>query len=201
MSLSKRWYDTPQAYGPVSRFLHWSMALLFLWQYASMVVHDYFERGTPAWVWLSDGHKSIGLLLLVLVAVRGVWALANLSHRPPADTGWLGRCAVAGHLVLYALMIVVPAIALLRQFGSGRAFSPFGIPLMEGGGDRIPWMMTPASLWHGTLAWVLLALVAGHVTMALIHQFGWHDGLIQRMWGRVKPSASTSESTGTLSPD
>ena len=32
-------------------------------------------------------------------------------------------------MALYLLMWAVPAIALLRQYGSGRAFAPFGIPL------------------------------------------------------------------------
>jgi cytochrome b561 len=78
--------------------------------------------------------------------------------------------------VLYLLMIAVPAIALVRQYGSGRAFAPFGLPLMAAReNDRIDWMVQLGRLLHGELGWVLLALVAGHVAMAIWHRRGAHD--------------------------
>ena len=81
-------------------------------------------------------------------------------------------------------MLVVPTLALLRQYGSGRAFAPFGIPLWPASGERIEALVAPANAAHGLLAWTLLALIAGHVAMVLLHRFLWRDGTLARMAGR-----------------
>src|SRR3546814_1397870 len=65
----------------------------------------------------SQSHVSLGVLLLVLVAVRALWALAGLRRRPPSGADAWGRLSRAGHAALYALMIGVPLIAMLRSYG------------------------------------------------------------------------------------
>ncbi|MEX7407388.1 cytochrome b, partial [Pseudomonas aeruginosa] len=72
---------------------------------------------------VGGSHFTLGFTLFVLVLLRGAWGLMNLGRRPP-HLGRLGRAAVAGHGLIYALMIVVPGISLLRQYGSGKGFSP-----------------------------------------------------------------------------
>ncbi|MDX5503091.1 MAG: cytochrome b/b6 domain-containing protein, partial [Halomonas sp.] len=71
-------------------------------------------------------------------------------------------------------------LALLRQYGSGRTFEPFGIPLMPGFEGEIEWMVAPGSLFHGVLGWVLLALIVGHVAMVM-----WHRRQGQDVLGRM----------------
>ena len=44
--------------------------------------------------------------------------------------------------------------------------------------------IAPANAAHGLLAWTLLALIAGHVAMVLLHRFLWRDGTLARMAGR-----------------
>ncbi|BES70175.1 cytochrome b [Marinobacter nanhaiticus D15-8W] len=158
--------DTSERYGTVSRWLHWGMALLFLWQFLSASAHAFLDD-TPVEAFFWATHKPLGLLLLILVAIRGIWALANISRRPHS----VSTPAKLGHIALYLLMVVIPALALLRQYGSGRAFEPFGLPLMPGfSGEEIGWMVMPANLLHGFLGWTLLALVVGHIVMAWVHR-------------------------------
>lgn len=158
--------DTNERYGAVSCFLHWGMALLFLWQFLTASAHAFLDD-TPVEEFMWSSHKPLGLLLLILVAIRGLWALANISRRPHS----VSMAAKLGHIALYLLMFVIPTLALLRQYGSGRAFEPFGLPLMQGSpGDKIEWMMMPANLLHGFLGWTLLALVIGHIVMAWVHR-------------------------------
>lgn len=45
-------------------------------------------------------------------------------------------------------------------------------------------MVAPADLLHGLLAWCLLALIAGHVLMVLIHRYRFKDGTLARMLGK-----------------
>ncbi|MHA8045528.1 cytochrome b/b6 domain-containing protein [Roseomonas mucosa] len=83
--------------------------------------------------------------------------------------------------MLYLLMILVPGLALLRQYGSGEPFTPYGIPVMSGFEGKIAWMTAPGDLLHSFLGWVLLALILGHVAMALVHRYAWHDDVLGLM--------------------
>lgn len=177
-----QWRDTPARYGLVSRALHWSMALLFLWQFAGMGIRLAIGR-SPVTAFMVGSHASVGTLLFALALARGAWGLVNLRRRHH-EAGPLGRVARLGHLALYGLMLTVPALALLRHYGSGRALAPFGLPLLPGSGERIEALMLPGDLAHGLLAWVLLAAVAGHVGMVLVHHFVWRDGTWPRMGAR-----------------
>lgn len=178
-----QWRDTAHAYGVISRALHWLMAALFAWQFFGMIVKLAVGR-SPLTAFLVGTHRPVGLLLLALVLVRILWALYSARRRPAYAAGGTGRMARLGHLVIYVLMLLVPALALLRQFGSGKAFSAFGIPVTRETGVEIAWMMAPANLLHGLLAWCLLALILGHVIMALVHHYRLKDDTLVRMLGR-----------------
>lgn len=184
---SNPWRDTPQRYGRISRWLHWGMALLFAWQFAGMIAKVTLGRDAALTGALSAAHSHVGLLLLVLIVLRGVWGLMQMGQRPRNGAGFWGVAAWLGHAGLYVLMLVVPALAALRMLGNNRPFSWFGvIPLNDGSGEKVEWMVAPASAAHGLLGWILLALIAGHVVMALIHRFVWKDEVMQRMLGRAQ---------------
>jgi cytochrome b561 len=155
------------------------MALLLGWQFLSAGPHWLLDdTAIEAFFWPT--HKPIGLLLLLLMVLRAAWALTHLRVRPPS----VSRLATTGHVVLYALVIVIPSLALLRQYGSGRAWEPLGLPLFPGfEGEKIEWMMTPANLLHGWLGWALLVLVVGHVFMAVWHRrSAGQPDVLKRMW-------------------
>lgn len=175
------WLDTPQRYGRVSRGFHWLMAALFAWQFAGALL--YVSIGDTALTrFVGGSHFTLGFTLFVLVLLRGAWGLANLSRRP-SHRCRLGRAAVIGHGVIYGLMIVVPALALLRQYGSGKPFTPYGIPVMSGRDSKIAWMMIPGDLLHHWLAFFLLAILLGHTAMAVLHRMLWKDEVLARMTG------------------
>ena len=175
--------DTPLAYGSVSRVLHWGMAALFAWQFTGMALKLTLGRGVPLASFFVGTHASVGALLLVLVMLRAIWALVQRPHRPPHQSGLIGRLAVLGHLGLYTLMLVVPALALLRSFGNGKGVRLFGVQLQQPTGVETSWMVAPGNLLHGNLAWVLLALIAGHVAMVAVHRYLWRDDVAARMIG------------------
>jgi len=185
LALDSPWFDTPQRYGRISRWLHWGMAVLFAWQFIGMGLRIVLGR-TPLVSFFVGSHASVGLLLLVLVLLRGAWGLSNRARRPPHGAGWLGRAAMLGHAALYLLMVAVPLLALVRLYGSGRAFAWFNTVPLFSAGPKNDALVAPASLLHGPLAWTLLALVVGHVAMALLHRWLWRDDVAQRMIGRVR---------------
>lgn len=178
-------HDTPERYGCISRGLHWGMALLFAWQFAGMIAKVSLGKDAALTGILSSAHSHVGLLLLLLLMVRAVWGLVNRGRRPSNGTGLLATAAWLGHLGLYVLMLVVPLLATMRMLGNNRPFSWFGIiALNDGSGEKVEWMVAPASAVHGLLGWVLLALIAGHVLMVLVHRYVLKDNVVQRMLGR-----------------
>lgn len=171
--------DSAARYGTASRWFHWGMALCFALVFAAALAH-YFAKDSALDVVLWPLHRPTGALLMLLGALRATWALVNAGQRPSHTS----RVAHLGHLALYVLMLAVPFIGLLRQYGSGRAFAPFGVPLMSGRiDDKIDWMVELGGLLHGELGWVLLAWVVGHVVMAFWHRRPGHTDVLPRMVG------------------
>lgn len=152
-------------YPVAARFMHWLMAAGILWMLCSAIAHATARNSVlDAWMWPT--HKPVGALLMVLILVRVLLAWAQRRQRPaPVNTA-----ARLAHLTLYVLMAAIPALGLLRQFGSGRAFTPFGLPLFGGfEGPRIDWMVQLGNNWHGELGWALLVLVSLHIIMVIVH--------------------------------
>lgn len=172
--------DSHERYGVVSRVLHWGMAAIFLWQFLGMVLLIILGE-TPLTYFFLGTHGPLGAVLFVLIAIRLGWYGRNASNRPEQDASCSGKLAGMGHKLLYALMIIVPLLALLRSYGSGRAFTPFGIPLWGASEQKIDWMIAVGNAAHGILAWVLLAMIAGHVGFALWHRTVKRDQVWSRM--------------------
>lgn len=175
--------DTPHHYGRITRMLHWTMAALILWQFLGMGLRLLLGRDSMAAVFVRL-HQPIGTLLFVLIALRIVWALANRRNRPAHGAGPVGVASRLGHLALYLLMLIVPGVALLRSWGSERAFAPFGFEIFPAREAAIEWTGTLAGALHGELAWVMGVLILGHVVMVGVHQAMWRDGTLARMAGR-----------------
>lgn len=178
------WRDSPQRFGRITRLLHWTMAALLAWQFAGMLAKVGLGKAHVLTQWLAPAHAHVGLLLLLLVLVRAVWGISQNGRRPSPGSDGLGKAAWAGHLCLYLLMVVVPLLAALRMWGNTRPFVWMGlVELNAGGGERIGWLVAPANAAHGTLGWILLALIAGHVLMVLCHRWVLADGRDRRMLG------------------
>lgn len=185
-------------YGWVTIALHWLMAPaiigLFLlgWWMRSLTYYDSWYREGPAL------HKSIGLLLLLLLLVRIGWKLAN---RNPADEPgtprWQVLAAHATHGTLYLLLLVIMCSGYLISTADGRAiqvFNWFSVPATIQG---IPHQEDIAGQVHKVLAWSLMGLVVLHGLAALKHHFIDRDATLRRMLGRAPDKTPRSHRTTT----
>ncbi|WP_323009252.1 cytochrome b [Paracoccus sp. (in: a-proteobacteria)] len=175
--------DTRQLYGKVTRLLHWGIAALMLWQFFGMGLKLLLGR-QPVVAFFVGSHQAVGTVLFVLIALRVVWALVNRRSRPDHGAGFWGLAARLGHMALYLVMALVPTIALLRAYGSERAFAPFGFQIFPAQEPPIAWTVNLAGALHGELAWLLLVLILGHVVMVGVHESMWRNGTLARMAGR-----------------
>jgi len=175
--------DTPTRYGAVSWLLHWGMAALFAAQFISAAAHWALPRENTLRELLWGYHTTLGVTLFALILVRGLWGLANIQRRP-TNAGLMGQAAVAGHVVLYALMVIVPGVRLLAAAGGTRGLSYFGVQIFLPQTAEVAWMQAPAE-WHGELGWILALVVLGHIFMAVVwHRLIQRDDVLSTMAGR-----------------
>ncbi|MDQ0394440.1 cytochrome b [Labrys monachus] len=169
----------PDHYGTVAVILHWAIALLIVIAFGLGLTIDAFpESWTGAVV---NVHVLVGLSVLVLSIVRLAW---RLTHRPPPlpDTvGALSRGAAAViHVLLYVLMILIPAIGIPTLLFRGRGID-FGLFQTGSPFARTPEIFRPLTEVHELASYALIALAAGHALAALYHQFADRDGVLRRM--------------------
>src|SRR5260221_7128428 len=78
--------NTADSWGAPAKLFHWLMAALILAQIALGVMAASW-RVSPAKLELFFWHKSNGMLILSLVALRLLWRLANLPPEFPSGMG------------------------------------------------------------------------------------------------------------------
>lgn len=174
--------DTALRYGKVTRILHWGLAALILWQLFGMVVKVTMEK-SPTVSAIVSSHQPVGLVIFGLVVLRVLWALINRANRPAHGEGLQGLAARAGHVALYALMVLIPLTALVRAWGNQRAFAPFGFEIFPAQEPPVEWAVNLAE-WHGEMGWLMLVLILGHIAMVAVHDLLWRDGTLRKMAGR-----------------
>ncbi|MBZ5487313.1 cytochrome b [Halomonas aquamarina] len=182
------WRDSATHYGVISRALHWLTAAIVLFQFSVVLAWRGVGESEFTLMLSSIGpHGTLGILLLGITVLRAGWAWLNRHQRPSPAAGLNGVLARGVHMTFYALLIALPALSILRQYGRGGALDVYGIPLLSAAERDIPWMIELANLLHSPLAWLLLTLIGGHIAMALVHHFGFKDKVISRMAGPVRP--------------
>jgi cytochrome b561 len=163
----------------LSRFLHWLMAALIL---AMLFIGVAMVSSLSDYHRLVSIHKPIGILILILVAIRLVNRLFNPPPPLPAGMpGILRFLAHASHWLLYALMFAMPLI------GWGM-LSAAGYPIQLIGSFHLPPILPhDAALYailrplHTVLAFVLFATFLVHLGAALTHALVFRDGVFESM--------------------
>jgi len=179
--------NTDDRYGLVAILLHWFLAAGFLGLFALgwyMVELSYYD---PLYNRLPAIHKSIGVLMLCLLAFHILWLWWQVRPEPDETLGrWERVAARAMHelLLLGTLLIMITGYLIPTSDGSGiQVFGWFEAPAMvsviENQEDR-------AGLLHKYLSYALLALAALHAAAALQHHFFNRDQTLRRMLG-LKP--------------
>jgi cytochrome b561 len=181
-------------YDRVAAWLHWGIGALLLAEIVfGLLLDDIAPRGTPARAGVINLHKSFGIVLGVLIVLRIVWRLAHAAPTwPPSMSAARQRAANAGHVALYACMVVAPLSGYLGSNFSRHGIRFFGAELAPWGPD---WPRAYAFLVavHDVSSYLMLALTIGHVAMALRHALVERDGIFDRIvpWHSSRRDPST----------
>lgn len=170
-----------QRYTTVARLLHWIMAVLILFTVPVGFVLLALPQG---WVQntLFDLHRSIGVLLFVLVVMRIAWRLTHPPPPLPDDLpAWQHLASGTVHRLLYVVLLIQPIIG---WWGT----SAFGAPINVFWLFELPPLVSKDELaakqilaWHGIVGIALSVTVAIHISAALFHHFVRRDEVLRRM--------------------
>ena len=158
----------PQRYTTTARLLHWAIALIVAGQFALGWWMQSIPKSPPgARADAFNLHKSVGLLLLALMALRILWRARTAPPPWPAAPAWQAALAKANHAFLYAILVALPLSGYLGSVFSGYPVKFFGIALPWGAASPAAkaWMSNA----HLAAGWLLVAALALHFAGA-IHQ-------------------------------
>jgi cytochrome b561 len=173
--------NTPDSWGALAKFFHWTVAALILAQIA-LGVAAVAWRLSPLKLELFVWHKSIGMLILALMLVRLAWRLAGRAPGlPPQTPAWERSAAHASHVLLYALAIALPLSGWVINSAAAVPFSVFWlVPL--------PAIVAPdehledlAKLAHFSLLAALCLVLVVHIGAALRHHLIKRNDVLLRM--------------------
>jgi cytochrome b561 len=163
----------------LTRVLHWLTAVLV---FAMLMIGFVMVNSLEDYARLVMVHKSLGVVILVVVLVRIVNRLTHRAPALPAAVGSIERkLVVATELSLYALLVAQPLVGWAMVSASGRPVVVFGsvrLPAIAPFGAELFAFLRQA---HSLIAFALVVAVAAHVSAVLLHTLVLRDGMLSRM--------------------
>ena len=175
-------YRRELSYTPIAKLLHWLIFALLVAQFSVAWTMPHIGRNTVPET-LINLHFSSGILVLGLAVVRLAWRWTHIEPAPlDGLPPWQVTSARAVHFILYMLLFVLPILGWVNASYRGFQASFFGIfelpPLVHRRSPGFDWTGDV----HAFLSnYVLLAVIALHVLVALHHALIRKDGVWQRM--------------------
>ncbi|WP_052262295.1 cytochrome b [Pseudoalteromonas luteoviolacea] len=172
-------------YGLVARVLHWTTAFLFILMIPLGIFSTMIPEGTPYRIEYYVVHKTIGVLIFILVIIRLAWKLYSHQPKPAPGLSTFERfLSTAVHAVLYFLLLAIPISGFIMT-------SYFGAPTYLFGWELQPlWQSSERGvvIWgviHKYLLPYLIYLVLGaHILGALKHfLFDKHTKVLNKILG------------------
>lgn len=173
--------NTETTWGSVAQLLHWLIAALIGiqcllgWMAVSWKL-------SPTKISLFFWHKSLGILLLAIVALRLGWRTINPTPRLPAGVpAWEHATARTSHILLYVLLIAMPVSGWIVNSAANipfRVFGWFSLPALTAPDKALAAYMKTI---HLGLFVVLALALALHIAAALRHHFWLGHDILRRM--------------------
>lgn len=171
---------TASARHPVrTRILHWLTAILV---FAALLIGFAMVNALGSYAALVGVHMTLGVLILAIVVAR----IANrFTHRVPPlpDTvGPLERRMVWGsEITLYGLLLAQPLVGWAMVSAAGRPVTVFGgwpLPRIAPFDADVYFVLRQT---HSVLAYLLVLVIAAHVSAVLLHTLTLRDRMLRRM--------------------
>jgi cytochrome b561 len=176
-----QWRNSPARYGIVTKTFHWVMAIIVITLLVvGLTMEDIGQLALKLKVY--DLHKSFGILILLLAALRLGWHM--ISKKPPFVDNikpWERWAAHAAHTFLYIALFGMPLAGWLLSSAAGRSVKFFGLFTLPDLVGADPELRSLFGTIHWGLGMMLIAAIALHAAGALKHHFISRDATLRRM--------------------
>jgi cytochrome b561 len=189
--------EAPQRYTGTAIFLHWLIAVAVV----ALIGWGWWMQTIPK---LPQGprvdafnlHKSVGMIVLMLMLVRIAWRARHPPPPLPPMPRWQSVLAGAVHILIYVCLIVQPLSGYLGSAFSGYPVRFFGIvlPAWVAKSDALK---EGLSVVHLINSWVLVAALALHFAGSIKHAWLDRDNAFRRMWPGAPKDGSGERSLAT----
>jgi cytochrome b561 len=172
-------------YPATSKLLHWAVAICVLTTAPVAITMIRLDEG-PTRDMLYNFHKSLGVLILILMILRLINRLA--VGAPIAEPGierWQKTASTVVHTSFYVLLLAMPIVGYIANSAYGASTPFFGLFDVPPIVDKNESLATPLFAIHRAVGWLLIILVLTHVSAALYHHFVRGDHVLQRMLPRA----------------
>jgi cytochrome b561 len=174
--------SSKNTFGNIAKAFHWTIFFLFLFQFGIAIVmngvmtDDYY----PASLFVT--HKSIGVTLFFLAVSRLLWRKLNpLPAWPDSMTEFEMKAFHFLEIGLYTVMFLMPLSGYIYSLAGGHGFKFFGlfeIPDLVG---KNLFLSEIGKYFHRITAFIIVGLVASHVSLILRRHFDAKERFIDRM--------------------
>jgi cytochrome b561 len=131
-------------------------------------------------------HKSLGVLILILMVLRLINRLAVGAPIPdPGIEAWQKVVSSIVHTSLYVLLLAMPVVGYIANSVYGAStpfFGLFELPPIVAKNEALATQLFAIHRWIGFL---VIVLVLMHISAALYHYVIRRDNVLQRMLPRA----------------
>ena len=177
-------------YSAPAQNLHWLTAVVVL------IAFIYGPGGSEERVYAAARdfdrqlHETLGLAVVVLVALRILWRAVDTRPDPPQVSRWMEVTAKGVQVALYVLLFTVPVGAIAGAWLEGHALTLWGgitIPPLLAKSHAIGATIANVHTWLGD---AILWIAGLHALAGIYHHVVLKDGVLKSMlpsWGSSEP--------------
>ncbi len=186
--------NTSARFGAVAKFFHWTVALLVIgllcvgFLMTSLKISPFVFK-------LFFLHKSTGITVLALMALRLIWRIYNPPpHSLPNHQPWEKALAKASHWFLYIALFLMPLSGWTMSSAKNFHVSVFNLFTLPDLVAPDPALAEFLEEFHGYLAWGIIIVLGLHIAGALKHHILDKDATLRRMlpFGRAETNEITT---------
>ncbi len=180
--------DSRQKLSPVTVTLHWIISSVVI---GMLVIGFYMAATRTRSLW--DVHKSVGILIFLVIMVRVLWRIRiGWPQAVGVYQPFERNLARFVHWTLIVCSLLMPISGMVSSVAGGNDLSVFGLELIADNPDPAGKLrVLPHSSFvhdfvqniHAVGGWVFAVAITLHLAGALKHHFVDRDGTLRRMLG------------------